>query len=184
MAHMTKTLLAESLKKLLRQKTLDKITVKEIAEDCGVNRQTFYYNFQDIYDLMDWIFEEETREFLGDRRAYVSWQEGFTAVFDHLRENEHLVLNAFNSVSRVSLERFLKNRFSPIMQEIVKEESNGIQIDEKDEAFIVDLYVLILSGIVIRWLESDMSGDYQQQLDQLKTAGEGSVEFLMNKFSK
>ena len=53
MSEITKKALAASLKKLLEQKTLDKITVVDLAEDCGVNRQTFYYHFQDIYDLVE-----------------------------------------------------------------------------------------------------------------------------------
>ena len=64
MAHATKQLLSNSLKKLLTKKTLDKITVTELAEDCKVNRQTFYYNFQDIYDLLDWTLEQERQQLL------------------------------------------------------------------------------------------------------------------------
>ena len=56
MAIATKKLLADGLKELLEKKTLDKITVKELVATCGVNRQTFYYNFQDIYELLEWIF--------------------------------------------------------------------------------------------------------------------------------
>ena len=56
MSQVTKRALAASLIKLLSQKPLDKVTVKDIIEDCGVNRQTFYYHFKDIYDLVDWIF--------------------------------------------------------------------------------------------------------------------------------
>ena len=48
MANATRHLIAQALEDLLRQKTLDKITVKEIVEKSGVNRQTFYYNFEDI----------------------------------------------------------------------------------------------------------------------------------------
>ena len=48
MSQVTKRALAASLIKLLSQKPLDKVTVKDIIEDCGVNRQTFYYHFQDI----------------------------------------------------------------------------------------------------------------------------------------
>ena len=59
MAYATRQLLANSLKKLLQKKPLEKITIKELVEDCGVNRQTFYYNFQDIYDLLAWIFKED-----------------------------------------------------------------------------------------------------------------------------
>ena len=52
MSQVTKRALAASLIKLLSQKPLDKVTVKDIIEDCGVNRQTFYYHFKDKYDLM------------------------------------------------------------------------------------------------------------------------------------
>ena len=59
MSEITKKALAESLKKLLSKNKLNKITIKEITEDCGVNRQTFYYHFKDIYDLLEWIYKNE-----------------------------------------------------------------------------------------------------------------------------
>ena len=60
----TKRALAESLKKLLSKRGLDKITVKDIVEDCGVNRQTFYYHFHDIYDLTEWIIQDDAENIL------------------------------------------------------------------------------------------------------------------------
>lgn len=54
----TKRALAGSFEKLLSKRSFDKITVKDIVEDCGVNRQTFYYHFHDIYDLIEWIFQD------------------------------------------------------------------------------------------------------------------------------
>ena len=59
MAQTTKRALEASLKKLLPRKPLNKITINDITEDCGVNRMTFYYHFQDIYDLIEWICLEE-----------------------------------------------------------------------------------------------------------------------------
>ena len=56
MAEITKRALAASLKKLVGRMPLDKVTVTDIAEDCGVNRQTFYYHFLDICDLVEWIY--------------------------------------------------------------------------------------------------------------------------------
>ena len=64
MSLLTEKALAASLKKLLEKKTLDKITVKDITDDCGVNRQTFYYHFHDVYDLVEWIFTEEAKKFM------------------------------------------------------------------------------------------------------------------------
>ena len=68
LAPSTKLALANSLKKLLQKKFLDDITVKEIVEDCEVNRQTFYYHFQDIYDLLRWYLSHETEQALTDDR--------------------------------------------------------------------------------------------------------------------
>ena len=62
MSQITKNALAASLKKLLSKKELSKITITNITEECGVNRQTFYYHFKDIYDLLEWIFTNEVIE--------------------------------------------------------------------------------------------------------------------------
>ena len=63
MSDITKNALAASLKKLLNRKTLNKITVKDITDDCGVNRQTFYYHFHDVYELVEWIFIHELEKY-------------------------------------------------------------------------------------------------------------------------
>ena len=55
-------MLAASLKKFMAQKPLNKITIREIVEDCGVNRQTLYYHFEDIYALGKWMFDQEAVE--------------------------------------------------------------------------------------------------------------------------
>ena len=59
MSQITKKALAQSLKNLLLKKPLNKITINDIADDCGINRMTFYYHFKDKYDLVNWIFYSE-----------------------------------------------------------------------------------------------------------------------------
>ena len=59
MANTTKQALEQSLKKLMQVKALDKITIRELADDCGLKRQAFYYHFEDIYDLVRWMFQQE-----------------------------------------------------------------------------------------------------------------------------
>jgi AcrR family transcriptional regulator len=65
----------------LLQKPLDKITVIDIVTDCGVNRQTFYYHFQDIYDLIEWLFLDEASVALAGQKTYETWEQGFLARF-------------------------------------------------------------------------------------------------------
>ena len=59
MSSSTKEALGAALKKMMAVKPIDKITVKDLVEICGVNRQTFYYHFDDGYDLLEWVFEAD-----------------------------------------------------------------------------------------------------------------------------
>lgn len=57
MSDITKRALEASLKKLLLQKPLDKITINDIAEDCGISRMTFYYHFKGLIVKSSWTLE-------------------------------------------------------------------------------------------------------------------------------
>ena len=70
MSQTTKRALEASLKKLLLEKPLNKITINDITEDCGVNRMTFYYHFKDIYDLVDWILTEDAVKAMEGRQSF------------------------------------------------------------------------------------------------------------------
>ena len=69
MSQVTKRALEQSLKNLLLKKPLTKITVNDIAEDCGINRMTFYYHFKDIYDLVEWSCLEDARKALEEKKT-------------------------------------------------------------------------------------------------------------------
>ncbi|MGL4485127.1 MAG: TetR family transcriptional regulator, partial [Anaerovoracaceae bacterium] len=62
MKEITKQALGAALKKLLSERTLEKISIKDISKECAVNRQTFYYHFKDVFDLFEWVFTEDTKK--------------------------------------------------------------------------------------------------------------------------
>lgn len=100
MSQTTKRALEASLKNLLLKKPLNKITVGDIAEDCGVNRMTFYYHFKDIYDLVEWSCEEDAAKALEGNKTYDTWQKGFLNIFHAVQENKPFIVNVYRSVSR------------------------------------------------------------------------------------
>ncbi|MDK2961900.1 MAG: hypothetical protein PWP20_1026 [Eubacteriaceae bacterium] len=70
MSNTTKRALEASLKNLLLKKPLDKITISDIANDCGISRMTFYYHFKDIYDLVEWAcIEDASKASFGESRT-------------------------------------------------------------------------------------------------------------------
>ena len=112
--------LAEALCQLLETKTLEKITVKDIVARCGVNRQTFYYHFHDVYDLLRWIFEREAANLAQTvREAGGDWRQELHTITDVLRSKRHLVMNAYRSVNRRDLERYLMQGYGPVIRRIV-----------------------------------------------------------------
>mgnify|MGYP000831033955 FL=1 len=104
MSQITKRALASALKELLEHKPLNKITIADITEQCGVNRQTFYYHFQDIYALLEWIYTTDAQRLLEGKRDGDTWQQGFLQVLEYIRDNRALVRNTYHSVSRELLE--------------------------------------------------------------------------------
>ena len=107
MSQTTKRALEASFKKLLLEKPLNKITINDITEDCGVNRMTFYYHFKDIYDLVDWILAEDAAKAMEGRRGFGTWSEAYLDVLRQLQDNKTLVLNVYRSVGREQVEQYL-----------------------------------------------------------------------------
>mgnify|MGYP000269679267 FL=1 len=100
MASTTKRALESSLKKLLLEKPLNKITVTDICEDCGISRMTFYYHFQDIYDLVEWSCLEDAGKALAGNRTVGTWQKGLLSTFNLVRADRPFVMNVYRCVSR------------------------------------------------------------------------------------
>ena len=169
MAIATKKLLADGLKELLKKKTLDKITVKELVATCGVNRQTFYYNFQDIYELLEWIFIDEGSRLRKETEGMTDWRERLHVVINEIsnEENRRLILNAFYSVNPMQIDRFMQNYFRPSVEEIITENIRGVDISEENREFMIRVYDLLFVDLVMRWIQtgmemSEMTGDIEK----------------------
>ena len=184
MAHATKQLLADSLKKMLNKKTLDKITVTELAEDCGVNRQTFYYNFQDIYDLLSWTYEEERRLLFEQNNLGTDWFKTLTIIRDYLKANKKFVLNTYHSLAHPILEKAIKNDLSPLITATIHDYAADSNISEEDQAFIIKVYTLTLAGIIREWLENDMNDDYDLDFEKLQPLIHHNLQSDIQQLSK
>lgn len=159
MAKLTQKAMAESLKRLLSQKTLDKITVKEITDDCGVKRQTFYYHFKDIYDLLEWTFLQEGEQFIDRDRICENWQDVYLEVFRYIEKNRNFTINAYNSVGREHLEHYLYRIVYQLIDRFLRQLDKTGRIKTEDRHFICDFYKFGLVGIILEWLGTGMKED-------------------------
>ena len=95
MSQFTKKAIVDSFLKLLNEKSFDKITVKNIVEECGVNRKTFYYYFEDIYDLAEQIFEEEVKKMSQFMNADTNVGDAVDLLCKTVEDNRRIVTHAF-----------------------------------------------------------------------------------------
>lgn len=154
-SHATKQAICASLKALMVQKPLDKITVSEIMDHCGMVRQHFYYHFEDIYDLVRWMFQEEAVSLLQRQEGVLLWQEGLLQLFQYLQENRAVCLCALNSLSRNHLKHFFHTDIYAIIRHTVTTvaEDIGCGCDEDGELeMLTHFYVIALTGLVESWL--------------------------------
>ena len=123
MSNTTKQGLEASLKRMMLKKPLDKITIRDITEDCGVSRMAFYYHFKDIYDLVEWACVEDASRALQGKKTYDTWQEGLVQVFEAVLENKPFILNAYRCISRDQMESFLFKLTYGLIRGVVDEKS-------------------------------------------------------------
>ena len=184
MASSTKEALGNALKKMLAIKPIDKITVKDLVEECGVNRQTFYYHFDDVYDLMEWVFEEDANRVLPDEIYYEEWREDVIMFFRYLYENKSFVLNIFNSQNRPYLLRYFKRRLQYCVHGFAIIVAEGKNVEWSDMEFVCELYVQIVVGLISQWLDNNMELPQEIVVDKLLTVMDGSVEDILSRFVK
>lgn len=181
MSDMTKQALEASLKRLLLTKPVTKITINDIAADCGISRGTFYYHFQDIYDLVEWSTREDARRVLEGNRSYATWQQGFLNIFRAVEENKPFILNVYRHVSREQIEQFLYQVVYRLLRDVVEERSAGMTVKEEDKRFIADFYKFAFVGLMLDWIQHDMREDPEAIVARLSTLVEGDITRCLNK---
>ena len=184
MALSTKRALAQSFRNLLSRRTLDKITVKDIVEDCCVNRQTFYYHFHDVYDLLEWIFEDMMESMTAEELDYDDWAQGLDRIVALMLEERRLILNAYHSVSHEAVSQFIKRWLRPFIAAIVDREARGMDIAAEDRDFVIGLFTLGATGIVTEWVEDQMAESRLVNMEKFKIALDGSLESVLQRFSR
>lgn len=152
----TKRLLTESLKRLMAQKPLNKISIREITEGCGLNRQTFYYHFEDIYDQVRWMFRQEAIKLLDQREGILIWQDGLLQLFRYLEENRDVCLCALHSLGHEHLRRFFQSDIYDIIHRVVDQLAENLNTTEEEKDILTHFYISALSGTVESWLLGEL----------------------------
>lgn len=182
MSQITKRALVQSLKSLLQQKPLSKITISDITEDCGISRMTFYYHFKDIYDLVEWACAEDAARALQNKKTYDTWQQGFVQIFHAVRENKVFVMNVYRCVNREQVEKYLVPLTDQLIMGVITERAAGMTVREADQQFIAQVYSYAFVGIMLDWIRDDMRADPEELVNRLAMVIRGGITQALERF--
>ena len=158
MAQRTKKRIQETFLAMLEQESLDKITVKDLVDRCGMNRNTFYYYYQDLYALLEELLQEEAEKIIEAHHAFDLWQEGFLDAIAFVLEHRRAAYHVFNSNARAYVTL-----------------SAGLPVSLEDRRILVDFYKHALVGVVSDWLEQGMKEDLSAVIRRIGVLLEGNI---------
>lgn len=168
--------MAEALKKLMAQKSLQKITIQEIADGCGMNRYTFYYHFKDIYDLLAWMFQEQALSLIQKSDNCLTWQDGFQLFLRSVRENKEVFRCALDSLGQEALRQMFYQEVTHLMSLFLEEVKGKHRVSEEYQSFLGDFYIAALSGTVMEWIRRDMDLPEETMMTYLRLILDNQIE--------
>ena len=168
--------------KLLTERPISQITVKDIVEDCGVNRNSFYYHFQDIPSLLEEIIVEMTAKVIENLPEESTFEEKVTAALQEINLNKRMIYHIYGSSNREFYEKQLMKFCEHVTRTYIRSREYSERVDSKDLEFVISYLKCELFGQLIDWLNHDMSYDIVEHSRILCRMFAGSMRMVCQKY--
>ncbi len=171
----------KSFIKLLNERPISQITVKEIVEDCGVNRNSFYYHFQDIPSLLKEIIEELTSNELRSLPEECSIEEKVVSVLRIFSEHKKLIYNIFSSSDKQLYEHEVFKICDYVTRSYIKSREYSAYISDEDREYIISFLKCEMYGQMIEWISHNMSYDLEEHARKVCRMFAGTITAVCEK---
>ena len=188
----TKRAIVDALKELTQTKTFDKISVKDISLQCGINRQTFYYHFEDKFILLKWIYEHDLFENYMKDVSFDNWTIRLEELLTAMTKEKAFYVNTINHTENyiqefllVQTQDIFKQAINVIDESANAGESKTVSAEQRD--FIARFFAYGSCGILIEWVSRGMIEEPGYITNNMKTLKDlcerASYDFLSDKLS-
>lgn len=184
MSNLTQNAIKTSFLKLLNERPLSKITVKDIVSDCGINRNSFYYHYEDIPSLIEEIVKSESDRIIRLYPVISTFEECVTVAAEFAQQNKKSVYHIYNSVNRDIFENHLWDMCRYVVTNYINTAFGGYRISEKDKEIIIRFYKCEIFGQTLGWLESGMKDNLSEINHRLCELRKGMMEELFRRCEK
>ena len=170
MAKQTQKFIMSTFMQLLESESLDKITVRDIVEECEINRNTFYYHYSDIYDLLDDVFRVETEIFMSeDVDENTTFGEEYERAACFVLKYKKAILHIYDSKKRDVLQNYLETLAFSFISRFVKKEADGYGLPDEDIDYITGFYTHAIVGNTLGWIKRKLPSGQEKFI--ARTAG-------------
>ena len=176
MASFTRKAIMSTFLELVEERPFNKISIKNIVERCGINRNTCYYHFEDIPSLVEAIFKEETDLLLAQQEEFHSFEECLDAAMHFVLKNRRANLNLYTSANRELCERYLQIICHYAVTNYLHTAFQNRPISSDDLEAITLAYEGETFGLLIYWLNAGLNEDFRPKLLRLCQLHEGFAE--------
>ena len=182
MSMLTMKTIMRTFGEMIEEMPFDKITVLSLVERCEISHNTFYYHFQDIYDLVEWSCIQDAEEVLQGHKTSDTWEEGLYALFGAILDNKPFVTNVYRSVSREHVETYLYRIVYKLLKDVVDEQAVGMNVREDDKEFLANFYKYSFVGLTLEWINNDMRLDPELIIRKLDKAIKGNIKAALKRY--
>lgn len=166
MAQFTVNEIKRSFVKLLNTKPYNKISVKDIVEDCGINRNSFYYHFADIPTLVEAIFVDENQRLMNNHPTIDSLQEFIDDIAKECLANKKAILNLFNSSNRTLYEEYAMRISENAVTKYFAQAFKNVKVSDRDRKIAIQTSKCMLFGICIDWAYQGLNEEFIETLHE------------------
>ena len=157
----TKKAIADSLKELTRHKTFNKISISDITKECNLNRQTFYYHFQDKYELLDWIYYNYTFKSLIENISFDNWNDRLMELLEIMKKEETFYMNTIKC-SENYFEEYLFKLLVVLFKAAIEALDDDKKLPEDEKNVFARFFSHGLCGIIIDWAINGMKESVEE----------------------
>ena len=178
----TKKAIAAGLKEIMKHKNFDKITIADITEQCGLNRQTFYYHFQDKYELINWIYYNEAIVLLSTKLTFDTWGDRILEMLTVMKKETYFYENALKSSSNNEFQEYLLSYSNELFKNIIEKLDETHAVSKDDVEFIAQFYSFGVVGLIVSWAKTGMATSPEIMITQVKSLIYDSRMFAVKRY--
>ena len=164
----TKRAISAGFKELMRHKSFDRITIADITDKCGLNRQTFYYHFQDKYELINWIYYNDYIADLSDNVTLENWNDKILELLTKMKKEAYFFENAFKSSGYNEFEKYLLMFTNELFIDIIQKLDKNNEISKNDMEFNAQFYSFGSVGMIVSWAKTGMTSSPENIVIHIK----------------